>query len=75
MDHIIKAVDPTSPLRHRVQVGDNLISINGKRVLDVLDYKFYAYDTRLDVLLRRPDGTEYHVSVHKREGGDLGLDF
>ena len=75
MDHIIKAIDPTSPLRHHAKVGDNLISINGKRVLDVLDYKFYAYDTRLDVLLRRPDGTEYHVPVHKREGGDLGLDF
>ena len=75
MDHIIKSIDPTSPLRHHVKVGDNLIAINGKRVLDVLDYKFYAYDTRLDVLLRRPDGTEYHVPVHKREGGDLGLDF
>ena len=75
MDHIIKSIDPTSPLRHHAKVGDNLISINGKRVLDVLDYKFYAYDTRLDVLLRRPDGTEYHVPVHKREGGDLGLDF
>ena len=58
MDHIIKSIDPTSPLRHHAKVGDNLISINGKRVLDVLDYKFYAYDTRLDVLLRRPDGTE-----------------
>ena len=75
MDHIIKSIDPTSPLRHHARVGDNLIAINGKRVLDVLDYKFYAYDTRLDVLLRRPDGTEYHVPVHKREGGDLGLDF
>ena len=75
MDNIIKSIDPSSPLRHHAQVGDNLIAINGKRVLDVLDYKFYAYDPRLDVTLRRPDGEEYHVQVHKREGGDLGVDF
>ena len=75
MDNIIKAIDPGSPLRHHARIGDNLISINGKRVVDVLDYKFYAYDRHLDVLLRRPDGTEYRVDVRKAEGGDLGLDF
>ena len=75
MDNIIKSIDPGSPLRHKAQVGDCLLAINGHRVVDVLDYKFYAYDTRLDVLLRRPDGTEYSVQLRKPEGGDLGLDF
>ena len=75
MDNIIKAIDPGSPLRHRAQPGDRLLSINGRRVLDVLDYKFYAYDTRLDVRLGKPDGSEYSVEVRKPEGGDLGLDF
>ena len=75
MENLIKSIDPGSPLEGKARIGDNLISINGKRVVDVLDYKFYAYDRRLDVLLRRPDGSEYHVEVHKSEGGDLGLDF
>lgn len=75
MDNIIKFIDRGSPLLHKVRVGDCLLSINGHRVLDVLDYKFYAYDTRLDVRLRRPDGSEYSVEVRKPEGGDLGLDF
>ncbi len=75
MDNIIKSIDPGSPLRHRARVGDRLLAINGHRVLDVLDYKFYAYDTKLDVLLARPDGSEYHVELRKPEGGDLGLDF
>ena len=75
MDNIIKSIDPGSPLRHRAKVGDRLLAINNHRVLDVLDYKFYAYDTRLDVLLARPDGTEYRVELRKPEGGDLGLDF
>ena len=75
MENIIKSIDRDSPLRHHAHVGDALLAINGKRVVDVLDYKFYAYDTRLRVELRRPDGTEYAVTVRKPEGGDLGLDF
>lgn len=75
MDNIIKAIDPGSPLRHRAQPGDCLLSINGHRVLDVLDYKFYAYDAQLNVRLGKPDGSEYSVEVRKPEGGDLGLDF
>ena len=75
MENIIKSIDPDSPLRHKAQVGDRLLSINGKRVVDVLDYKFYAYDRKLHVVLAHPDGEEYSVEVHKREGGDLGLDF
>ena len=75
MENIIKSIDRDSPLRHHAKVGDALLAINGKRVVDVLDYKFYAYDTRLKVELRRPDGTEYAVTVRKPEGGDLGLDF
>ena len=74
-DNYIKSVDPTSPLRGKAEVGDTVVSINGNAILDVLDYKFFAYDRELDVVLRRPDGTEYRVRVRKDEGGDLGLDF
>ncbi len=74
-DNYIKSVDPTSPLRGRTEIGDTVVSINGNAILDVLDYKFFAYDRELKVRLRRPDGCEYEVQVHKDEGGDLGLDF
>ena len=74
-DNFIKSIDPTSPLRGRAAVGDTVVSINGNEILDVLDYKFFAYDRKLDVVLRRPDGTQYAVAVKKGEGGDLGLDF
>ena len=74
-DNYIKSVDPTSPLRGKAELGDTVVSINGNEILDVLDYKFFAYDRELDVVLRRPDGSEYGVKVRKGEGGDLGLDF
>ena len=75
MENVIKSIDRDSPLRHKVQPGDALLSINGHRIIDVLDYKFYAYDRALSLRLRRPDGTEYELQLHKPEGGDLGLDF
>ncbi len=71
----IKSIDATSPLRGRAAVGDSLVSINGNRIVDVLDYKFFAYDRSLSVVLRRADGTEYSLHVKKDEGGDLGLEF
>jgi len=75
VENIIKSIDPDSPLRGRAHEGDRLLSINEKPIVDVLDYKFYAYDERLNVRLARADGTEYEVAVYKAEGGDLGLDF
>lgn len=74
-DNYIKSVDPTSPLHGRVTPGDTIVSINGNEILDVLDYKFFAYDRDLEVCLQRPDGTQYSLHVKKGEGGDLGLDF
>ena len=75
MDNLIKAVDTDSPLSGRVQPGDLLVSINGNEILDVLDYKFFAYERKLNIVLRRKDGSEYKLKVRKPEGGELGLDF
>ena len=75
MDNAIRSIDSTSPLHGKVQAGDVIVSINDNEILDVLDYKFFAYDRKLRVRLRRPDGTEYSIRVRKPEGGDLGLDF
>ena len=75
MKNVIKSIDPDSPLLHRVEPGDELLTINGQRIIDVLDYKYYAYDRELELGLRRRDGTDYTLHVHTREGGELGVDF
>ena len=75
MNNRIKSIDETSPLFGKAAVGDSVLSVNGNRIIDVLDYKFYAYDPSLDVILAHEDGSEYSVHVEKCEGGDLGLDF
>lgn len=75
MENIIRSIDADSPLSGRAKPGDRLLEINGNVIRDVLDYKYFAYDSELRVLLCRDDGTEYQLSVRKAEGGDLGLDF
>ncbi|MCI8303676.1 MAG: DUF512 domain-containing protein [Lawsonibacter sp.] len=72
----VKAVTPRSPAhRAGVRVGETLTHINGHRIVDVLDYKFYGYDPRLELTLSGPDGTVRTLRVRKQEGEDLGLEF
>ncbi len=75
MENVIRSIDAGSPLEGRASVGDRLLSINGNVIRDVLDYKFYAYDRSLHLVLARADGSEYQLHIRKPEGGDLGLDF
>ena len=75
MGSVIKKIEKHSPLLHKAKVGDKLLSINGKEITDVLDYKFFSYDTRLEVVLENENGQKRTVKVKKSAGGDLGLEF
>ena len=72
----IQSVDPHSPARRAgVRPGERLTHINGRPIADVLDYKFYAYDPRLELTLEEEDGRTRTVRVRKGEGEELGLNF
>ena len=72
----IASVDPHSPAdRAGLKPGETLTHINGHPIVDVLDYKFYSYDPRLELTLAGPDGGSRTVRVRKEEGADLGLNF
>ena len=73
--NIIRHVDENGPLARRVRPGEALISVNGKPIRDVLDYKFHTYDRDLLLQLRTPEGRIRLVRVRKPEGLELGLDF
>ena len=75
MENVISKIENGSPLKHRVHIGDTLLAINGNRVHDVLDYKFFGYDPEVSVTVRTPEGIEHTVHVAKAEGQDLGLEF
>ncbi|MCD7821091.1 MAG: DUF512 domain-containing protein, partial [Clostridiales bacterium] len=72
----IASVDPRSPAeRAGVRPGEELRAVNGSPIVDVLDYKFYTYDTRLTLTLADDRGRERRLRVRKREGEELGLNF
>ena len=57
-----------------VAVGDILISINGNEIADVLDYRFYLAERKVELLLHR--GADLvTVTVRKGTYDDIGLDF
>ena len=57
-----------------IAVGDILVSINGNEIRDVLDYRFYLAEKKIELKLLR-DGSEYSVLIKKGEYDDIGLGF
>lgn len=76
MSSLIQSVDAGSPCALAgIVAGEKLLSINGKSVTDVLDYKFYSYDCRLALDVMGESGEKRSVMVKKQEGEPLGLNF
>ena len=76
MSTIITSIDSGSPaMRAGLRPGQQLLSINGHTVVDVLDYRFYGYDPVSHLTLKNEDGSTQSLTIHKDEGEDLGLNF
>lgn len=71
----INSVIPDSPaFRAGARAGDELVSVNGHEVRDVLDYMYYAAETSVSMTIRR-NGAELELEAEKDEYDDLGLEF
>ncbi len=60
--------------RAGIRSGDTIVSINGHEVCDVLDYRFYLADTRLDLCVERK-GERLEIRITKGMYSDIGLSF
>ena len=60
--------------RARIAAGDILISINGREINDVLDYRFHLTNSKIILKCRRGD-EEYTVEIRKQQYDDIGLEF
>ena len=73
MSTIITAIDRHSPAeRAGIQVGEQLLTINGHTIVDVLDYRFYGYDALSLVEVKTAAGQVRTLTIRKAEGQDLG---
>lgn len=75
-NHLITAVEPGSIAEELgIEPGDALVSINGRPVADVLDYRFLLYQDALEVQFVSPTGQELTAEIEKEYDEDLGLIF
>ena len=76
----IKMVRITDVLPHSraekagIAPEDILISINGKEIRDVLDYRFYLAEKKIKLVFKRGEELMETVII-KKEYDDIGLDF
>ena len=71
----IKSVTENTPaFSCGLRNGDVLVSINGSEINDVLDYRFYTVNKKLNVVYLR-DGVEKSAVINKREYDDFGAEF
>ncbi len=60
--------------RAGIAAGDELTSIDGNEICDVLDYRFYLTEREITLLINR-GGEELSVKIKKGEYDDIGLEF
>ena len=71
----IQSVDKKSRAeRAGISAGDILISINGREINDVLDYRFHLTNSKIILKCRR-NGEDYSVEIRKQQYDDIGLEF
>ena len=58
-----------------IQVGDELLKINGHEIEDIIEYKYYLADEYLEVEILKMDGEHWVVEVDKEYDEDLGIEF
>jgi putative radical SAM enzyme (TIGR03279 family) len=75
MNHPIKQVEPGSPA-HRLglRAGDRLVSINGQKVIDFIDYQAFCCARKIRLEIER-DGATAKYSIQKDQYQPLGLTF
>ena len=61
--------------KKKISAGDTLVSINGREIRDVLDYRFYLNESKLHLVLKSAAGKSKIVLIRKEENEDIGLEF
>ncbi len=57
------------------EAGDRLVSINGERPRDLIDYRFLCADEVLELKVLDVSGKAHQVEIEKDYDDDLGLEF
>ena len=75
-EHRIIGVEPGSIAEEmEIAGGDVLVSVNGRAVEDIFDYRYLVADEYIVLVVRKPDGEEWELEIEKDYGEDPGIIF
>lgn len=58
-----------------IEPGDLLLSINGNKVKDIIDYKFLMTEEFVEVEIEKENGEVWILEIEKNYDEDLGIEF
>lgn len=58
-----------------IEAGDLLLSINGNKVKDIIDYKYLISDEYIEVEIEKKSGEVWLFEIEKEFDEDLGIEF
>jgi len=75
MSAVITGVQEDSlAYKKKINKGDTLLKINGHEINDILDYRFYITEEKIDAEILS-EGKVRHVHFKKEQYADIGLEF
>jgi putative radical SAM enzyme (TIGR03279 family) len=57
------------------EAGDRLVSVNGERPRDLIDYRFLCADEDIELEILDAKGVSHHIEIEKDCDEELGLEF
>ncbi len=72
---IIDVIKKSPSYKKRIKQGWVLEEINSHPINDILDYNFYANESKTVLTLKKPNGKTVTKKIRKEENEDLGLVF
>jgi putative radical SAM enzyme (TIGR03279 family) len=74
--NVIKSIDPGSVAEElEIEPGDILLTINGEKVVDIIDYMFLVNDEYLEIEIQKSDGEIWELEIDKTLDENLGINF
>ena len=76
MKNVITSVMPDSIAEEvGIEVNDILLSVNGEKIVDIIDYRFLTNDEEIVLEIQKPNGEVWDYEIEKEYGEELGLEF